>query len=287
MAIARSISRVSSKRTEASVRDAPLSRRWRDDFAMRDPAEPFGTATGFAPGRINLIGEHTDYNGGLVLPVALALGTTVTLRPRTDDTVRLTTDAAVEPAQTSYVLGAEWPRGGWTDHIGGITAALRRSGARVGGFDARGATTLPLGAGLASSAALSVALLRALRAAFTLSLDDLALARLAHASESGFVGARVGLMDQLAAVFGRAGHATLIDLRDLSREDIALPELELAVIDSGTRHEHASGGGKLRPARREGGLPPPWVAPPPEPAGRPPAHHSSTPPAPAAPPLPA
>ena len=218
---------------------------------MREPAEPFGTATGFAPGRINLIGEHTDYNGGLVLPVALALGTTVTLRPRTDDTVRLTTDAAVELAQTSYVLGAERRGGGWTDHIGGITAALRRSGARVGGFDARIATTLPLGAGLASSAALGVALLRALRAAFALSLDDLALARLAHASESGFVGARVGLMDQLAAVFGRAGHATLIDLRDVSREDIALPELELAVIDSGTRHEHASSGYNIRRAECE------------------------------------
>src|SRR3989442_10979487 len=229
---------------------------------MREPAEPFGTATGFAPGRINLIGEHTDYNGGLVLPVALALGTTVTLRPRTDDRVRPTTDAAVEPAQTSYVLGAERRGGGWTDHIGGITAALRRSGARVGGCDARIATTLPLGAGLASSAALGVALLRALRAAFALSLDDLGLARLAHASESGFVGARVGLMDQLAAVFGRAGHATLIDLRDVSREDIALPELELAVIDSGTRHEHASGGGNTPPAPGRAARRPPRAAPP-------------------------
>ena len=218
---------------------------------MRDPAEPFATATGFAPGRVNLVGEHTDYNGGLVLPVALALGTTVTLRPRPDDTVRFSTDAPVEPAQASYVLGAERRGGGWTDHVGGVTAALRRLGARLRGFDARIATTLPLGAGLASSAALAVALLRALRTAFALPLDDLALARLAHASESGFVGARVGLMDQLAAVFGRAGDAMLIDLRDLSREEIALPELELAVIDSGRRHEHASGGYNSRRAECE------------------------------------
>ena len=217
---------------------------------LRSPNLPAGyrpramrRATGQAPGRINLIGEHTDYNDGLVLPVALGLGITVGVRGRDDRTAHLVTDADVEPRETWFVLGEERRDGTWADRARGVTAALQARAAPVGGFDAEISSTLPLGAGLGSSAALAVAFVRALRELLGLTLDDTEIAQVAHAAETEFVGARAGLMDQLASVFGRRSEALLIDLRDLSRIRVALPlALELAVIDSGTRHEHATGG---------------------------------------------
>src|SRR5947209_901130 len=200
-------------------------------------------ATGQAPGRINLIGEHTDYNDGLVLPVALGLGVTVVARERDGRTAHLVTDADVKPRETSFVLGEERKDGTWADRARGVTAALLARAAPVGGFDAEISSTLPLGAGLGSSAALAVALVRRLRQLFGLTLDDVEIAQVAHTAETEFVGARAGLMDQLASIYGRRDEALLIDLRDLSRIRVALPlALELAVIDSGTRHEHATGG---------------------------------------------
>lgn len=210
-----------------------------------------GAVTAFAPGRVNLIGEHTDYNAGLVLPIVLRLGTSVSVRRARGDAVRVASKAGLEPRESSYVLGAEARRGDWTDHVQGVTAALARAGMRPGGFEAEVTTNLPLGAGLGSSAALAVALLRALRATFALQLDDLAIARIAHESETTFVGAHVGLMDQLASSCGAVGRALRVDLRDLSRELLALPPFELAVIDSGTRHDHSRGGYNDRRAECE------------------------------------
>ncbi len=109
-----------------------------------------------------------------------------------------------------------------------------------------------MGAGLGSSAAFAVALVRALDALFGLALDDLAIVHVAHAAETEFAGAHAGLMDQLAAIYGRRREALLIDLRDLSRRVVPLPRnMELAVIDSGTRHEHATGGYNRRRAECE------------------------------------
>jgi len=199
-------------------------------------------ATGHAPGRINLIGEHTDYNEGLVLPVALGLGVTVVARQRDDGTAHLVTDADLAPRETSYALGAERTDGTWADRARGVTVALRGRGAAFGGFDAEITSTLPPGAGLGSSAALAVAFVRALRGLFELALDDAEIAEVAHTAETEFVGARSGLLDQLASIYGRRREALLIDLRDLSRVTVALPpDLELAVIDSGERHQHATG----------------------------------------------
>jgi galactokinase len=200
-------------------------------------------ATGQAPGRINLIGEHTDYNDGLVLPIALRLAVSVTARRRDDAVARLVTDAELDPRAGEYTVGEERRDGTWVDRARGVTATLAARGASVGGFDADVTTTLPHGAGLGSSAAFAVALVRSLDALFGLALDDADVVRVAHRAETDFVGARAGLMDQLASIYGRAGEALLIDLRDLSRRRVPLPpEVELAVIDSGTRHEHASGG---------------------------------------------
>jgi len=209
-------------------------------------------ATAHAPGRINLIGEHTDYNDGLVMPIALRLGVTVRSRARADARVELSTDAPVTPAEASYEIGAETRDETWVDRARGVTAILARDGFPVRGFEAEIRSDLPLGAGLGSSAALAIALLRSVSELFTLGLDDRAVVRIAHAAETEFSGARAGLLDQLASVYGRQSEALLIDMRDQRTQPIPLPaSIELAVIDSGSRHEHATGGYNQRRAECE------------------------------------
>jgi galactokinase len=136
--------------------------------------------------------------------------------------------------------------------VQGVTRVLAAGGHALGGFDARIASAVPVGAGLASSAALTVALARALRAAFALALDDRSLALAAQRAECDFVGAKVGVMDPLAATLADARSALLIDTRSLAVERIPLPAgMELAAIDSGVAHRHASGGYNTRRAECE------------------------------------
>jgi galactokinase len=195
---------------------------------------------GEAPGRINLIGEHTDYNEGFVLPAVLPQRVSVTVRGRTDELVRVSSEGYPSIAFTTR---DESRAGGWADHVRGVTWALRTAGHAIRGYEAEVTTRLPAGAGLGSSAAFAVALLRALRDEFALQIDDLGLAMLAHRSETDFVGARVGTMDQLAASLGRDGEALFIDTRTNEIERLPLPaDLGLIVIDSGISHHHATGG---------------------------------------------
>jgi galactokinase len=194
-----------------------------------------------APARVNLIGEHTDYCDGLVLPFPLGLQTRVELRRRTEEEVVART-LLDDSGPLSDRLGAERAGRGWLDYVQGVTFVLRRAGFRVKGVELDISSDIPAGGGLASSAALSVSLLRALREAFQLRLDDVALARLAQASEADFVGAPVGLMDPLAASLGTAGKALLIDIRSLAMETLSLPTgVEVGVIHSGISHRNAGG----------------------------------------------
>lgn len=196
-----------------------------------------------APGRANLIGEHTDYNGGFVLPTVIPQRTRVQLAPRNDDFVRVTSMEAERPGEIAeYALGAERPGRDWLDYIQGITKILRAENYKIRGFEARIESDVPLGSGLASSAALEVSLARALREAFALELDDLRIAQIGQRAENEFVGANVGIMDQMASSLGSTGSALIIDTHTLHFETVPLPaQLELVIINSGVSHNHAGG----------------------------------------------
>jgi galactokinase len=214
-------------------------------FFGRDP-----DAIASAPGRVNLIGEHTDYNGGAVLPTVVPQRTTVALARRADR--RLVVRTTLRDACGTFALGDEARRRDWLDYVQGCTWALGEAGHEVPGADVAVASTLPAGSGLSSSAALEVALLRALRELAYLPLDDLALARLAHRAESGFVGAPVGIMDQMAVSLADETTALWLDTRTLETARVPLPRrAELAVVDSGVRHSIAAGDYATRRAECE------------------------------------
>jgi galactokinase len=192
-----------------------------------------------APGRVNLIGEHTDHHCGFVLPTVLPQATQVALRRREDRTVRAFS-AALGGEADVFTIGTEQPGRGWLDYVQGVTCVLREHGVLPPGFDVRIESSLPVGAGVSASAALVVSLIRALRALCDLPLDDLEIARLAHRVETHFVGAQVGIVDQMACSLGRPGQILLIDTRDRSVECIAWPaRAELVVLDSGIPRPHA------------------------------------------------
>jgi galactokinase len=204
-----------------------------------------------APGRVNLIGEHTDYNGGFVLPTAIPQRTRVELAPRDDDVVRVAS-TAVGDGQLTFSLGAERPGRGWLDYVQGVTRLLRAGGHDLRGFDARIDSAVPVGSGLSSSAALSVSLTRALRSAFALALDDVEIARLGQRAENEFVGAQVGIMDPMAASLADEGTALFLDARSLAFERVPLPKgAELVVLNSGVAHDHAAGDYNTRRAECE------------------------------------
>jgi len=207
-------------------------------------------ASASAPGRVNLIGDHTDYNGGFVLPTALPQRTHVQLARRSDRLVRAA--SAQRPGVLTYELGAETRIGSWIDYVQGITAALAAEDRALAGFDLYVDSDVPVGSGLSSSAALEVALLRGLRRLLSLTFDDDVLAALAHRAETQFVGAPVGIMDQLACSRGDESTALFIDTRSLVVESIPLPpELGLVVIDSGVPHDHSTGDYRTRRAECE------------------------------------
>jgi galactokinase len=191
------------------------------------PSGESGTSTvvAFAPGRVNLIGDHTDHAGGLALPMAIDLGTTVS-GTRRGSSVHLTSDDVAGPADVELDLGdpaAALPR--WARYVAGVVAELRPSA----GLRGRVSTTLPIGAGLSSSAALEVACALALGA----DPAPLGLARLAQRAEHRATGVPTGLMDQLVATSGVEGHALLVDFATDTATAVRVPDgLEVVVVHS-------------------------------------------------------
>jgi galactokinase len=196
----------------------------------------------FAPGRVNLIGEHTDYNEGLALPFAIAAGITVRAGARTDRRIRA---RALDLGEDDEFALADPPRAeGWRAFVRGVVAELQDAGFALVGAELEISSDLALGAGLSSSAALEVALCLALLAlAGAADADRTDLARLCSRVESDWVGAQTGLLDQLASLYGAPETALLIDFQTLELDPVPLA-LEggwrLALLDSGERHANAS-----------------------------------------------
>jgi len=204
-----------------------------------------------APGRVNLMGDHTDYNLGFVFPAAIPQKTAVEVSPVAGIRVRAWSREIGRTVE-SYAVGEEAAGRGWLDHVQAVTFVLRREGVRFDGFDVRIESSIPPGSGLSSSAALSVALLRALAGAFSLSLDDRALARLAQRAENDFIGAPVGIMDPMAVILASPGTALFLDTRSLAWERVPIPRgAELVVVHSGISHSIAAEGYGARRAECE------------------------------------
>lgn len=190
-----------------------------------------------APGRVNLLGEHTDYNQGFVLPAALPNRTTV--EAGRGEGIEAYAEAFGE--LKSRALGPA--RGDWLDYLAGTLWALREAGFAVPGARFYVRSDVRIGAGLSSSAALEVAALKALRELYDLPLTDLELAKLAQRAESEYVGVACGIMDQMAAALGRPGQALFIDTQSLDYEPLSLPEgARVVVVDSGVPRRLAESG---------------------------------------------
>jgi galactokinase len=192
-----------------------------------------------APGRVNLIGEHTDYNEGFVLPAAIDLAIMIALIPSDDDRVEVTlADSREKGVVDLRAIGSR--RGDWLDYVAGTAWAMDVAGLPVRGFRGALASDLPVGAGLSSSAALELATAWALSGAEEPPVRTMDLARIAQRAENEYVGVACGLMDQFAVAFGQADHALLLDCRSLEHSAVEVPAgTSLVVCHSGAPRELA------------------------------------------------
>ncbi|MCA0216947.1 MAG: galactokinase [Actinobacteria bacterium] len=213
-----------------------------------------------APGRVNLIGEHTDYNLGFVLPFAINRRTIVALGPRDDGRIGVASAYADEVAEIAIADLAPDRLRGWAAYPLGVAWALGQHGAdlaAVPGVNLFIESTVPVGAGLSSSAAIESAVALALNDVWQLGFDRPTLAKVGQLAENKAVGAPTGIMDQSAALLGREDHAVFLDCRSLEshlvRLGFAEAGLEVLVIDTGVKHSHATGGYASRRASCEAG----------------------------------
>ena len=201
----------------------------------------------FAPGRVNLIGEHTDYNDGFVMPFALGLGATLAASPRPDDRVRVDSLDLHETVELAELRPYDQVPAttGWAAYLAGVVWALRQAGHEVGGIDMVLASDVPIGAGLSSSAAIECAVVAACCDLFDLEITPVDRAKLARVAENAFVGAPTGLLDQAASTLCQRDHALFLDCRTLETRPVPLPldaqGLEILVLDTHTPHSHVDG----------------------------------------------
>lgn len=220
----------------------------RKEFKARYEAEP---RVFRAPGRVNLIGEHTDYNDGFVLPAALDFATYVACSPRDDRRIRvasLTLDRNFEfslddPPDESFP--------GWTKYVQGIAVILERSGRALGGADILIDSDVPISAGLSSSAALEVSVGLAFAKMYGHEIPGMELARIGQSAEHEFAGVRSGIMDQFASIFGKAGHALFLDCRSLEWEAIPVGAAKFVICNTKVKHDLAEGEYNKRRAQCE------------------------------------
>ena len=204
---------------------------------------------GRAPGRVNLIGEHTDYNSGLCLPLALPRAASAAVAARSDGSLEVRSESFPDAWRGTVVGLAPGAGPGWAGYVTGVLWAMRQGGLDVPGLEIRIDSDVPIGAGLSSSAALECAVAVAVAGLLELPLTERVRERLAHAcvrAETEYVGAPTGGMDQTVSMLATEGSALLIDFDDDTTRHVPLPLAEegltLVVTDTGVSHAHATGG---------------------------------------------
>lgn len=209
-----------------------------------------------APGRVNLIGEHTDYNGGFVLPMAIEKETVVAAAMREDRKIRLRSVNLDEEYEIDLNAPEEKLRGSWLDFVEGVARILERQNIPLRGADLLISSDVPTGAGLSSSAALEISVGLALTTISNHDVDKILLAKTGQAAEHEFVGAKVGIMDQYVSALGRAGHAILIDCRSLEAKQVPFVTdlITIVICNSNVNHELASSQYNSRRAECEHGV---------------------------------
>jgi galactokinase len=205
--------------------------------------QTFGTTADdlyMAPGRVNLIGEHTDYNDGFVLPAAINFHTIIAVKRREDSRFRAISDAFPGDIK-EWEFGNEGvmdPQDGWINYLKGFTAAMAASGLPAKGLDLSVVSNVPLGAGLSSSAALELAFGTAINDCSQLRLSPLAVAQMAQRGENQYVACASGIMDQMISALGQQDHALLIDCEDFDSESVPIPEsLSLIIVNSNVQRK--------------------------------------------------
>lgn len=207
-----------------------------------------------APGRVNLIGEHTDYNDGFVMPAAVAFSTYVAVAPRPDR--KLVIRSEEFPGNFEFDLDhlPERRTGAWCDYVLGVASVLQQRGLKFGGASLLVHGEVPIGAGLSSSAAVEVASALALMSIGEAQLQLPEVATLCQKAENNFVGAKVGIMDQFVSCMGKAGHAFLLDCRSLEFRFVPIPTgIRLVVCNTMVKHDLATGAYNTRRAECEEG----------------------------------
>lgn len=208
-----------------------------------------------APGRINIIGEHTDYNGGFVLPGAVDKAITMAVRPNGTDIVNLIS-IDHDDAALFFRIGGPQPKEQWASYFYGVIEEMRKRGATVGGFNAVFGGDVPLGAGMSSSAALESCVGTALNAIFNLKFTKEELAKIGQMTEHNYIGVRCGIMDQFASIFGQKGKVVRLDCRSLMYDLVPFnPKgIEIVLIDTMVKHSLASSEYNVRRAQCEEGV---------------------------------
>jgi galactokinase len=208
-----------------------------------------------APGRVNLIGEHTDYNDGFVMPVAIDLSTWAKLSPRDNRKLHVFSENYAEEIEEDLDDPNIIPRRRWSDYPIGVAVMLERAGHRLRGASLQLRSEVPIGSGLSSSAAIEVATACALVANSGLNIDRRELALLCQQAENEFVGARVGIMDQFVSLFGKEHKALLLDCRSLEFRLLPLPDnVRLIICNTMVKHALASSAYNERRAQCEAGV---------------------------------
>ncbi len=208
-----------------------------------------------APGRVNLIGEHTDYNDGFVLPAAIDLYTWIAIAPRQDHELHVFSENLDESAVIELRDSNPRPKNHWSDYVYGVSFMLQRIGAPVGAADIAIYSNVPSGAGLSSSAALEVSVASALLALSGHPLALVEVAKLCQRAENEFVGARVGIMDQFASCFGSTDHAIVLDCRSLEYKRLPMPPgVQMVICNTMVKHGHSGGEYNDRRAQCEQGV---------------------------------